>query len=96
MQVHYNCRTVPAHAGLVMSTVYRYVTRRHVAQGERIFSRTSPVWRAYTVTAGEVLIVRDGLPVDLVGAGELLDPRFWPGATALAHTDCTLALRPTA
>ena len=65
-------------------------------RGGRIFGKTSPLARAYVVASGEVLILRDGRPVDLVEAGELLDPRIWRDATAIARTDCTLAPRPAA
>ena len=80
----------------VKATHRRIVRRRRVRQGGLIFGRVAPLARPYVVAAGEVLILRDGQPVDLVTAGELLDPRFWGEVTAVAHTDCTLVPRPVA
>ncbi len=65
--------------------------RQHsVRKGARIFDGSAPFGRAYTVASGEVLVQRDGRLIDIVEAGELLDPRFWGDATAIARTDCTL------
>jgi CRP-like cAMP-binding protein len=69
----------------------RPAQREHrVHKGARIFDASSPFARTYTVASGEVLVHRAGQLVDIVEAGELLDPRFWGDATATAHTDCTL------
>lgn len=65
--------------------------RRVVRSGSQIFDRTMPLANAYTVASGEVLILREGRVVDIVEPGELLDPRIWTDATAVALTDCTLA-----
>ena len=64
---------------------------RWVRRGTRIFDASGPYVRIYRVAAGEVLILRGGWPVDLVEAGEMLDPRMWQDATAIAYTDCTLS-----
>lgn len=61
-----------------------------VRKGARIFDGSAPFTRAYTVASGEVLVERDGRLIDIVEAGELLDPRIWGDATAIAYTDCTL------
>lgn len=74
----------------------RVIRRRNVRKGGRIFGKTTPLASAYMVASGEVLILRDGRLVDLVEAGELLDPSIWSDATAIAFTDCTLAPRPAA
>ncbi|MEZ4618728.1 MAG: hypothetical protein R2867_24885 [Caldilineaceae bacterium] len=44
----------------------------------------------YLVTDGEVVILRNGRPIDLVECDEVLDMRLWPNATAMALSDCTL------
>ena len=75
----------------VVAPPRRIVRRRNVRKGGRIFGASLPLADAYFVAAGEVIILRDGRPVDLVEAGELLDPNIWRNATAIAHTDCTLA-----
>ena len=65
--------------------------RQHVVRrGARIFDASAPFARTYTVASGEVLVHRNGELIDIVEAGELLDPRIWGDATAVAHTDCTL------
>ena len=83
---------------LLLSYTRRWLRRpaasyawRNVRKGGRIFGASLPLADAYFVAAGEVIILRDGRPVDLVEAGELLDPNIWRNATAIAHTDCTLA-----
>jgi hypothetical protein len=65
---------------------YRFV------EGQIIFQPEKPDGRAYRVLGGEVLILRSGHPVDLVESGEYLDGQVWPGAVALARTDCDLAI----
>lgn len=45
----------------------------------------------YFLTEGELLIVQDGRPVDLIEAGEWFAPALWDGAQAVAHTDCTVS-----
>jgi CRP-like cAMP-binding protein len=65
---------------------------RLVRRGERVFNTRRHSLRVYTVVRGEVLILRRGLLVDLVGPGEFLDTRFWPGANAVAWTDCRLVV----
>ena len=74
---------------------YRPVTRsRRVPRGRRIFKTGSEPARAYTVTEGEVVILRRGQLVDLVEPGEVLDPHIWGSVTAVALTDCTLISTP--
>lgn len=77
----------------VKATHRRNARRRSVRQGAQIFDKAMPLSSAYTVASGEVLILRDGQLIDMVEAGELLDQRIWSDATAIAHTDCTLAPR---
>lgn len=62
----------------------------HFTKGEPLFQALQPNGRAYLVTQGEVLIVRDGRPIDLVEAGESLDATLWPNAIAIALTDGSL------
>ncbi|MEZ4706425.1 MAG: hypothetical protein R3A44_04425 [Caldilineaceae bacterium] len=65
------------------------------ALGGQILFQEGDTDSAYRVLKGEVLILRQGRVVDLVETGELLDAHIWPGATAVAWTDCTLeAVRP--
>ena len=61
-------------------------TRIQFAKGEQLFHAAMRNTGTYVVTSGEVLIVRNNRPVDLVEAGELLDSELWPGATAIALT----------
>lgn len=63
---------------------------RLVRRGERIFNTRRQSPSVYTVVKGEILILRRGQLVDVVGPGEFLDTRFWPGANAVAWTDCRL------
>ena len=67
------------------------VQSRRVRRGTRIFDTSARFLRSYSIASGEVLILRGGRPIDLVETGELLDPRIWRDATAIAFTDCTLA-----
>ncbi|MEZ4656389.1 MAG: hypothetical protein R2911_02350 [Caldilineaceae bacterium] len=65
------------------------------ALGGQMLFQEGDATSAYRVLKGEVLILRQGRVVDLVEAGELLDARIWPGAMAVAWTECTLeAVRP--
>lgn len=64
--------------------------QRIVRRGARIFDASAQRARAYTVASGVVLVHRHGELIDIVEAGELLDPHFWGDATAVAYTDCTL------
>lgn len=92
MQAYPHHHSSTPHAGLMLGIGRQAPGRRSVSRGSHIFDKHSPAPRPYTVTAGEVMILRNGHLVDLVEAGELLDPRIWQGATAVARTDCTLAL----
>lgn len=67
----------------------------YVAAGERIFAGYEPAERRYLVTRGEVVISRDGWPVDLVEEGEIVDLNLWPGTSAVARRASTLVLLPT-
>ncbi|MEZ4659735.1 MAG: hypothetical protein R2911_19440, partial [Caldilineaceae bacterium] len=61
-----------------------------VALRGQVLSSADVLYHGYQVLAGEVLIVRNGRTVDLVEAGEWLNAQIWPGATAMAWTDCIL------
>jgi len=62
----------------------------YIAAGEPIFSSHEQTEQSYLVTSGEVLIFRNGQPVDLLEKDDLLDLHLWPGATAMALSSCTL------
>ena len=66
------------------------VPKLYVAAGHPIFSGHEVEAEAYLVTSGEVLISRNGHPIDLIEEGELLDLSLWPSATAVALSGCTL------
>ncbi|MEZ4684272.1 MAG: hypothetical protein R2932_59680 [Caldilineaceae bacterium] len=63
---------------------------RHIAKGQPIRHECEEGNRQYLVTDGEVVILRNGRPLDLVECDEVLDMRLWPNATAMALSDCTL------
>lgn len=67
----------------------------YVAAGQPIFSGHEPTSKMYLVTSGEVLMLRNERPVDLLERGDLLDLQIWPNATAVALHDCTLELLAT-
>ena len=52
--------------------------------------RAEPRQRSYLVLNGEVLVTLRGRPIDLVEPGEVVDTRFWPGATYLATLGCKM------
>ncbi len=66
------------------------VPKLYVAAGQPIFSGHEIEEQTYLVTSGEIVILRDGQPVDLLEEDELLDLRLWPGTTAMALSGCTL------
>ena len=66
------------------------VPKIYIAAGQPIYSGHELEEWSYVVTSGEVLILRDERPIDLVEAGELLDLTLWPGTTAVALSSCTL------
>ena len=70
-------------------------TRIQFTKGQQLFHAAMLNTGAYLVTSGEVLIARNGRPVDLVEAGELLDIELWPGATAIALTAGVMELMET-
>jgi hypothetical protein len=59
------------------------------AKGERVLRGS---WRSqtYRLIEGEILVLRHGVPIDLVEAGDYIDARIWPDATLLAWTDCRM------
>lgn len=59
------------------------------AKGESVLagSRRS---QTYRLIEGEILVLRHGVPIDLVEAGDYIDARIWPDATLLAWTDCRM------
>ena len=62
----------------------------YIAAGEPIFSGHESTAKPYLVTSGEILILRNGQPVDLLEPGDLLDLHIWADATAVALNSCTL------
>ena len=64
----------------------------HFATGEIIREAGATLSQSYVITNGEVIILRNGVPVDLLEAGEILDDFCWEGATAVAHADCALSI----
>ena len=66
------------------------VPKLYIAAGEPIVSRYDLCNQAYLITSGEVIILRDGQPVDLLEEDELLDLAFLPETVAIAHRSCTL------
>ncbi len=66
------------------------VPKMYVAAGQPIFSGHEIEAQTYLVTSGEIVILRNGQPVDLLEEDELLDLRLWPGTTAKALSSCTL------
>lgn len=67
----------------------------YVAKDQPIFGDYESEQQSYLVTSGEVLILRNGRPVELLERGEIFDPSLWPGTTAMALHNCTLAIRPS-
>lgn len=61
-----------------------------LSEGQQVFHGPTSSGDTFLVTSGEVLILRNGRPVDLVEAGELLEKNLWPDASAVALTICTL------
>ena len=61
-----------------------------ITKGQRLFTDPALHSGTYLVTSGEVLILRNGRPVDLVEAGEILSREVWSDADAVALTTCTL------
>ena len=62
----------------------------HIAQGQLIRHAREEGNCQYLITDGEVVILRDSRPIDLVECDEVLDMRLWPNSTAMALSDCTL------
>lgn len=65
------------------------VQHKHFQRGELITVESTLRHQPYTVLAGEVVILRQGRPVDLIEPGEWLDG--WIGADAIAWRDTVLA-----
>ena len=59
-------------------------------KGQIVFDAKRSQLQPCLVASGEVVIVRDGSAVEIVEAGECLDPSLWTRATAIAWTDCRL------
>lgn len=66
------------------------IPKLYVAAGEPIFSSHEHGDHSYLITSGEVVILRDGFPVDLLEEDETIDLALWPDTVALAHRSCTL------
>lgn len=67
---------------------------QHVGKGQVVFDSRTQSTQPYLVSKGEVLIFCNDHLVDLVEAGEYLDPVIWGQATAIAYTDCRLVAQP--
>ena len=68
----------------------RTTRKRHIAKGQPILHECEGENCQYLVTDGEVGILRNGRPIDLVECDEVLDMMLWPNSTAMALSDCTL------
>ncbi len=77
-----------------MPATYGIEPKLYVAAGQPIFSGHEIETHAYLVTSGEIVILRNGRPVDLLEAGELLDLTLWPGTRVMALSACTLVALP--
>lgn len=64
---------------------------KYFQRGEIITLDGASVQRSYQLLAGEVVIIRQGRPVDLIEAGEWLGGWGWPDAIAVAWRDSVLA-----
>lgn len=60
------------------------------SQGEVIVHVMGLGDQAFVVSSGEVVIMQNGRPVDLIEAGEYFDESIWLGAEAIALSDCRL------
>ncbi|MCB0132838.1 MAG: hypothetical protein KDD78_18375 [Caldilineaceae bacterium] len=67
---------------------------QHVDKGQVVFDSRTQNAQPYLVSKGEVLIFCNNHLVDIVEAGEYLDPVIWGQATAIAYTDCRLVVQP--
>lgn len=56
----------------------------HVQAGEFIIAPNETQGQRYLLVSGEVVVLRDGQPIDFIEPGELIDPAIWPGAVAVA------------
>jgi hypothetical protein len=63
---------------------------RLLRKGQTVFDEQTLFDATYLVRSGEILIVRNGRPIDLVEADELLAATLWSGAIAIAMTDSLL------
>lgn len=66
----------------------------YIAKGQPVFKSYDAKGQSYLVISGEVAILRNGRPIDLVECGEILDLRLWPSTTAMALSACTLVTLP--
>lgn len=62
------------------------------AKGQTILPMIGTGKRSIIVSAGEVIVLMNGRPVDLIEAGEYFDESIWFGAKAIAFSDCTLIM----
>lgn len=89
-QIQPSAATILATFPLPSTARNKVAEQIQVNQGQQIFNEQNLGVQSYLVTSGEVLILRRGRAIDLVEAGELLESELWPGAIAVALTDCTL------
>lgn len=67
--------------------------QRRVARGHVVFGGDLRSTSAFQLVEGEIVIMRRGLAIDLIEAGEYVDAAMWSGSTtAVARTDCTLSM----
>lgn len=57
---------------------------RHIAKGQPIRHDREREHGQYLVTKGEVVILRNRRPLDLVECDEVLDMMLWPNSTVMA------------
>lgn len=63
-----------------------------IRRGHVVFDGSTQRARAFQLVEGEIVVLRRGMAVDLIEAGEYVDSGMWSGNTvAVARTDCTLA-----
>jgi hypothetical protein len=85
--IHLTDFTPPPHVDLPMNGKQVREEGPHtlsIAAGTTIVLADRVQNRRYTLLSGEVVILRNGQIVDLIEAGEILDPVFWPGMIAVA------------
>ncbi|MEZ4869962.1 MAG: hypothetical protein R3C14_52025 [Caldilineaceae bacterium] len=78
--------------GQTIFTTQKHPGQKHPGQKhpEQNCGKQNYAGQSYLVLSGEVVIMRNGRPVDLIEAGEWLESALWVGSSAVALTDCTV------